>query len=632
MSIKFSIIIPAYNAEPYIYELLDCLNKQMTDEVEVILIDDGSKNPVKANYDWLKLYRQKNKGISKTRNRGLELAKGEVIGFIDADDLVSENYVSSVLDALKNKEWDYVDMSWKSLEDDHFWFKLSGDNDSLGNPSACTRVFKKSFIGDHRFPEKKDAAEDEHFTRHLEIKKAKHVCITDFMYFYRTSTPESNSKLFMRNVCNTKRIAYYYNHVKADMTNLLEEVKKEDETNEVYVLTNKNDIPELEKYSHVFCPPRHVRVMEHRGEPSRMIEIVEKPLVSQIVIWTSVTFEIGGIETFIYSFCKHFHKKYDIMVLYDTMGNTQLARLAKMVRCVKNDINKPVHCDTLIINRIIDNVPSNIHFNRSVQMVHCLKHPSYHIPQQRDIIVNVSQASKDSFGAEAKRGIVIHNLTAQEDKDECLLLVSALRVGAEDKQGNDKRCIQFAQRLKDVGIPFIWVYFGDKPMMRAPEELIYGGLKRSMTPYIKKADYLVQLSGAEAFSYSLLESLELQTPVIVTPLEQNKDMKIVDGENAYVFPFEASEWTDDMIRRIATIPKFKYKHDNDEIIKQWVKILGKRNTNMKYEPVEEVAVKVRMDYFDIQLQRTLRANNVVMMLPERATELRDKGFVTILGE
>ena len=109
------------------------------------------------------------------------------------------------------------------------------------------------------------------------------------------------------------------------------------------------------------------------------------------------------------------------MVLYDTMGNTQLARLAKMVRCVKNDINKPVHCDTLIINRIIDNVPSNIHFNRSVQMVHCLKHPSYHIPQQRDIIVNVSQASKDSFGAEAKRGIVIHNLTAQEDKDKCLL-------------------------------------------------------------------------------------------------------------------------------------------------------------------------------------------------------------------
>ena len=109
-------------------------------------------------------------------------------------------------------------------------------------------------------------------------------------------------------------------------------------------------------------------------------------------------------------------------------------------------------------------------------------------------------------------------------------------------------------------------------------------------------------------------------------------MKIVDGENAYVFPFESSEWTDDMIRRIVNVPKFEYKHDNEEIIKQWVKILGKRNTNIKYEPVIEMAVKVRMDYFDIQLQKALRANDVVMMLPERAMELREKGFVTILGE
>ena len=53
MSVKLSIIIPCYNAEPYIYELLDCLDKQMTKEVEVILIDDGSKTPVLSNYKWL---------------------------------------------------------------------------------------------------------------------------------------------------------------------------------------------------------------------------------------------------------------------------------------------------------------------------------------------------------------------------------------------------------------------------------------------------------------------------------------------------------------------------------------------------------------------------------------------------
>ena len=61
MSIKFSIIIPAYNAEPYIHELLECLDKQMTDEVEVILIDDGSDIPLKTKkYKWLRFYKQKN--------------------------------------------------------------------------------------------------------------------------------------------------------------------------------------------------------------------------------------------------------------------------------------------------------------------------------------------------------------------------------------------------------------------------------------------------------------------------------------------------------------------------------------------------------------------------------------------
>ena len=148
MNVRFSIIIPAYNAEPYIHELLERLDKQMTDEVEVILIDDGSQKPLKAKkYKWLKFFRQENKGISKTRNRGLEMAKGEAIGFIDADDLVSDKYVDFVLKAL-DREWDYIDLSWKSLEDDRFIFKLNTDNDSLSNPSACTRIFRRSYIGD----------------------------------------------------------------------------------------------------------------------------------------------------------------------------------------------------------------------------------------------------------------------------------------------------------------------------------------------------------------------------------------------------------------------------------------------------------------------------------------------------
>ena len=140
--IRFSIIIPAYNAEPYIHELLECLDKQMTDETEVILIDDGSDKPLKLkkDYPWISHFsRHKNKGISYTRNKGLELAKGELINFLDADDMVSNNFISYILGRI-DEEWDYMDLSWKSLEDDHFWFKLNSDRDSLSNPSASTRA------------------------------------------------------------------------------------------------------------------------------------------------------------------------------------------------------------------------------------------------------------------------------------------------------------------------------------------------------------------------------------------------------------------------------------------------------------------------------------------------------------
>ena len=82
----------------------------------------------------------------------------------------------------------------------------------------------------------------------------------------------------------------------------------------------------------------------------------------------------------------------------------------------------------------------------------------------------------------------------------------------------------------------------------------YCGLQMDIKPFIAMADYLVQLSGAEAFSYSLLEALELHTPVIVTPLAQNKDMRIVDGENAYIVPFEVEGFD---VKKILKVPKFQ---------------------------------------------------------------------------
>lgn len=626
MSIKLSIVIPCYNAEPYIHDLLDCLDKQMTNEVEVILIDDGSEQPVKTEYKWVKLFRQNNGGISKARNKGLNMAKGQFVWFIDADDLISDNAIEYVLKKLE-QECDYMDLSWKSLEDNKYTYKLNSDSDSLPNPSASTRIFKRSFIGDTRFNEKKDTAEDEDFTRHLQIHKAKHICATEYIYFYRITTPGSKYKMFLEGRTKTKRIGYYFRAVTKDMTYLIDEIKQLDEKHEVFLFTTNNQLPELEKY----CQIRHpapLNVSEARGEVQTFMKVIPKPIETQVVVFRSSIDVIGGIETFIYSFCKQMSKYYDITVVYDSIANEQLAKLIEICPVVRNNPAIPIHCDTLIANSIGEAIPRNITYKKSIQMVHCLKQNNWSIPQDRNHIVNVSQASKDSFDEQAKDGIVIHNLTTEEDTKKALLLVSALRVGAADKQGNDERCIKFANLLRKAQIPFMWVYFGTRQMTNAPKEMIYGGLVQDIRPYVAKADYLVQLSGSEAFSYSLLESLELHTPVIVTPLAQNADMGIVDGLNSYIVPFEVDGFD---VKKILDIPKFEYKHDNAGIIKQWRELLGNTKPKGGYKPKKEAEVEVIREYRDMQRGELMKLNSRFTASYGRALELQNLGFVRIIN-
>ena len=190
-----SIIIPYYNVAPYTDELLKCLAPQIRDGVEVILVDDGSLVPYKTDHEWVKVVRQDNKGVSAARNKGLELAQGEYICFIDSDDIVSDHYIDNILSKIP---FDYLDMSWKSLPGgQQFEKKLNYDTDRLNNPSAVTRAFSRTLIGNIRFNEQKQAAEDAEFVREVCRNAKKIAVITDYNYFYRTYTPNSLTKRYL---------------------------------------------------------------------------------------------------------------------------------------------------------------------------------------------------------------------------------------------------------------------------------------------------------------------------------------------------------------------------------------------------------------------------------------------------
>lgn len=90
-----SIIVPVYKVEKYIHKCIESILNQTYDKLEIILIDDGSPDSCPKICDdyalrdnRIKVIHQKNQGLSSARNKGIELAKGEYIGFVDSDDYI----------------------------------------------------------------------------------------------------------------------------------------------------------------------------------------------------------------------------------------------------------------------------------------------------------------------------------------------------------------------------------------------------------------------------------------------------------------------------------------------------------------------------------------------------------------
>ena len=568
---RLSIIIPYYNTLSYTNELLKVLDPQITDDVECVLIDDGSTVPFKSEYDWLTVIRKENGGPATARNAGINNSSGEYIAFIDSDDLVAEYYVKKILQKIAETNADVIDFSWKSLnrEGTQFDYKLMHDQDFLKNPSVCTRVFKRSYIGNTRFNEKKGATEDEDFSRRMGYLKNgnfTHRSITDYMYFYRTTVRNSNVKSFKKGLTNTKRIVYYYPKVTKDMTWLRDEIKKEDEYNEVILLTNHCELTDLSRYCQIEKP--HTTWGHYlRGEPYNRFVKVEIPIKTQVIFYCGQIDMISGISTFLYNTCQRLSKVYKIMVLYEYCDPVQKDRLARVVNIMKNNPDKAIVCDTIVLNRLTDKIPPNVTYGKSVQMCHACARNNISINPDRDFLVNVSEASKESWGKAAENGIVIHNMSWPEKKE--LMLVSATRVGASDKGSNDQRMKILANMLNEKGIPFVWLNFSDKPLSSPPRNFINMGARVNIQDFIRRADYLVQLSDKEAYSMSVLEALTLNTPVIATGFPSLFEEGFVDGVHGYAVPFDMKF----DVKKLLKVPKFKFEYDNDAIVKRWVDLL-----------------------------------------------------------
>lgn len=114
---RVSIIVPVYNKEEYLEQCLESLVGQTLTDIEIIVIDDGSRDRSyeiascyqKKYSDKIRVYKNdKNSGIGKTRNYGLSLAQGEYVGFVDSDDYVEATMYQQYYEFAKKNTLDIV--------------------------------------------------------------------------------------------------------------------------------------------------------------------------------------------------------------------------------------------------------------------------------------------------------------------------------------------------------------------------------------------------------------------------------------------------------------------------------------------------------------------------------------------
>ena len=158
---KITVIIPAYNAEPYIEQCAYSIFNQTMQDIEILFIDDGSTDntgflleKLTKNYPSARVVHQKNQGLYKTRENGLRLAKGEYIGWVDADDFIEPDMFETMYNIAieKNSELVLCDYKWypQKVATKSKWFrKYEGKLDTTfieRNSQPWNKIVKRSLL------------------------------------------------------------------------------------------------------------------------------------------------------------------------------------------------------------------------------------------------------------------------------------------------------------------------------------------------------------------------------------------------------------------------------------------------------------------------------------------------------
>lgn len=149
-----SFIVPVYNAEKYLKKCVESILNQTFQDFEVIFIDDASTDKsldILNSYAYdkrIKIITKANEGVSLARNCGLELARGEYLMFVDADDWIDKNTSEVMVDVIKKKQADVVFWPYiREFENRSLEKKIYDEEEIIFNTKEVRDKLYRRFIG-----------------------------------------------------------------------------------------------------------------------------------------------------------------------------------------------------------------------------------------------------------------------------------------------------------------------------------------------------------------------------------------------------------------------------------------------------------------------------------------------------
>ncbi len=241
-SVKISVIIPVYNTEKYVEECVNSVINNTLKDIEIICINDGSTdnslavlNSLKEKDSRITVIDKENGGLSDTRNRGIEIARGEYISFIDSDDYIHPKTYEYLYKTAKEKNLEQLYFSAKTFFDSenvferfsHFdeLYKRSADyskvatgrqmfikmsNNSEFRPSACMLISSRDFLNRFNLRFEKGLLHEDNLFIIQCLTYAKRVSYENVNLYFRRMRSDSIST----GVNGIKRIYSYYKIIK----------------------------------------------------------------------------------------------------------------------------------------------------------------------------------------------------------------------------------------------------------------------------------------------------------------------------------------------------------------------------------------------------------------------------------